>query len=240
MLTEEQKKSYRSSKWKEVCRQVLERDGYCCVRCGRSRSETTLQVHHMRYEHNKLAHEYPLEYLITLCQGCHAKDHGKIRPTSGWIYEGYEDLGDLCGECEFCHSQLRYSYSIYHPMWGYMEVGTNCCDRLTESDEASKIEKKRKSELDRLARFIKSPQWKFDEYTHSRKYEKFSITITQRSDGLFYLTIGFNLKDFKDKTIDEDIKLTGKGYADLDLAKSQALKVIRDGSLIEYIRNHYS
>lgn len=125
-------------------------------------------------------------------------------------------------------------------MWGYMEVGTNCCDRLTESDEASKIEKKRKSELDRLARFIKSPQWKFDEYTHSRKYEKFSITITQRSDGLFYLTIGFNLKDFKDKTIDEDIKLTGKGYADLDLAKSQALKVIRDGSLIEYIRNHYS
>ena len=61
-----------SPAWQEKRKMVLERDGYCCVRCG---SAKNLDVHHLTYEH--FGNE-PMEDLITLCRKCHGTVHKKI------------------------------------------------------------------------------------------------------------------------------------------------------------------
>ena len=62
----------QSPAWQEKRRQVLERDGYCCTRCG---SAVNLDVHHLTYSH--FGNE-PLEDLVTLCRRCHGTIHKKI------------------------------------------------------------------------------------------------------------------------------------------------------------------
>jgi RNA-directed DNA polymerase len=54
--------------WDEIRRQVLERDGYKCVQCGRT---SNLHVHHLQARKEKGTQA--LGNLITLCQDCHIK-----------------------------------------------------------------------------------------------------------------------------------------------------------------------
>jgi len=51
-------------------RRVLERDGWRCQSCG---SQSDLQVHHLK-PRSQLGHD-ALENLITLCVGCHRRQH---------------------------------------------------------------------------------------------------------------------------------------------------------------------
>jgi hypothetical protein len=44
-------------------------------------------------------------------------------------------------------------------MWGFMAVGTDCCDKLTEGEEASEILTRLNNRNVRLKRFISSKQW---------------------------------------------------------------------------------
>ncbi|MGE0256981.1 MAG: hypothetical protein AB7N54_20335 [Alphaproteobacteria bacterium] len=69
-------------------------------------------------------------------------------------------MGDLVGECELCGTDLRYLYLIVHPKWPAMEVGTDCCDNLTESAQASEHLKRYTRRADRMKRFVSSPRWK--------------------------------------------------------------------------------
>jgi len=62
----------QSPAWQEKRKMVLERDGYCCTRCG---SAINLDVHHLTYEH--FGNE-PLEDLVTLCRKCHGTVHKKF------------------------------------------------------------------------------------------------------------------------------------------------------------------
>ena len=70
--------------WKMKRALIIERDK-CCVIC----SETeTLQVHHRQYHfvvadnQFKLPWDYPDFLLITLCESCHKRGHGKFKvPT---------------------------------------------------------------------------------------------------------------------------------------------------------------
>jgi len=57
----------------------MQRDGWKCSQCG---SETkTLNVHHVQYLNGHAPWEYPKNYLITLCEDCHAESHGlQIKP----------------------------------------------------------------------------------------------------------------------------------------------------------------
>ena len=60
--------------YQQLCRQVLERDGWRCQRCG---AMSNLEVHHQEFrshsgddsEHN----------LITLCDPCHKRSHASPR-----------------------------------------------------------------------------------------------------------------------------------------------------------------
>lgn len=72
--------SYRSTQWQEKKNRILTRDNYTCAVCGKHGDEHTLMhVHHKTYEHcvDNKCWTCPDDDLITLCEGCHAKLHGK-------------------------------------------------------------------------------------------------------------------------------------------------------------------
>ncbi len=58
--------------YNELCRQVLQRDGWRCQQCG---SRTNLQVHHIQLR-SQLGDDAE-ENLITLCSDCHNRIHGR-------------------------------------------------------------------------------------------------------------------------------------------------------------------
>lgn len=60
--------------WKDLRDHILERDGYECQTCM---SKDDLHVHHKKYFFDVMAWDYPDNYLITLCEVCHSKIHGK-------------------------------------------------------------------------------------------------------------------------------------------------------------------
>ncbi len=64
-------KFLQSSYWQDVRFKVLDRDNNTCQYCG---ATTSLQVHHLTYEHHGEEMEY-LEDLIALCKDCHKKEH---------------------------------------------------------------------------------------------------------------------------------------------------------------------
>jgi hypothetical protein len=131
-----------------------------------------LQVHHKRYLRGRRLWEYPLELCQTICSGCHARIHGLIPPSTGWDHVGWDDLGDLDGECELCGQAIRYVFLVDHPDWKPMEVGEQCCDKLTTTDEASMAMRARRLLADRRRRFIESPWWRTDERGVSRLVHK--------------------------------------------------------------------
>lgn len=127
---------WRHNKWHEFSVQVKQRDGHCCIHCGRGEPSVVLQVHHLQYKENRLPWEYSLEDCVTVCRGCHAREHGIIEPNSGWSLVGIHDLGGLDGHCERsgCNSSIRYEHITYHPSWGYKVVGSTCIQHLTQDD----------------------------------------------------------------------------------------------------------
>lgn len=132
-----QRKSYQNSRWHEFSKIVKDRDGYKCLKCGRQETDVILQVHHQAYKLDLKPWEYPFSDCITLCKGCHARQHNLIEPDSGWMLVSIEDLGELDGICERkgCGHEIRYEHLTYHPGWGYKTVGSTCVEYLTEEDK---------------------------------------------------------------------------------------------------------
>ena len=60
----------KSVDWKRKRAVVLQRDRYRCVYCGVRAS----QVHHKRYAPRNIGRE-PIEWLVSVCEGCHRKQH---------------------------------------------------------------------------------------------------------------------------------------------------------------------
>ena len=71
MTYEEQLQDLR---WIKVSKRIKARDKNSCQLCMKG---TDLQVHHKAYLPGLMAWEYDEHYLITLCDGCHNKQHGK-------------------------------------------------------------------------------------------------------------------------------------------------------------------
>ncbi len=131
------RKFYRNHKWIEFSNKIKERDGNKCTNCSRNEEEVILQVHHNTYYENKKPWEYSPLDCITLCKGCHAREHNLIEPNYGWILISIDDLGGLDGVCERknCNTAIRYEHIAYHPKWGYKTVGSSCISFLTEEDK---------------------------------------------------------------------------------------------------------
>jgi hypothetical protein len=60
----------QSAQWKKVRSVVLNRDNNKCVKCGSAATE----VHHKHY--NLLGCDGEEESCISICRGCHQKEHG--------------------------------------------------------------------------------------------------------------------------------------------------------------------
>ena len=85
----------KDGRWQMKRIKILERDHFRCVRCGKSAEEgTQLHVHHKFYD-GRAPWEYEDKDLITLCEDCHNRIHGKsddIKP-GGLTYD--KDTGKL-------------------------------------------------------------------------------------------------------------------------------------------------
>ena len=60
--------------WRKTRKEVLERDNYACKKCGRTKKEIRLDVHHKNPWRKCKNHE--VENCITLCVSCHGKISG--------------------------------------------------------------------------------------------------------------------------------------------------------------------
>ncbi|WP_207882659.1 HNH endonuclease [Pseudomonas sp. 30_B] len=171
---------YADKKWAVFREQVIELDGGECVSCGRSRADgVVLQVHHKLYVRGRKPWEYDPSDCETLCRGCHAREHGEIRPDTGWEYVGEDDLGDLFGSCELCDTSIRYVHYVQHEHWEQMGVGSDCCDNLTGTQEAAEYRRR----LGRRRRFVASSRWKSDGDQHLIKQDGLRIAIVQGQGG---------------------------------------------------------
>ena len=234
MMDKEQNKLYRDSRWKKCREIILKRDNYTCCRCGKKQNESELHVHHLNYDSGKKPWEYQDVDLVTLCKGCHAEEHGKIPPKSGWEYCGEDDLGDLIGTCDICGSSIRYEHHIYHSDWGYLAVGCQCADRLTGNNDASDTETKRKEEARKFRTFKESPKWKQHKNGYFRDYKGYHIKIwknptSYRIDVEFYCNNDVEFKKIKGR----------KNFDTLEAAEFAIFDFIFSGGLKDYIANNY-
>ena len=67
----------KSDKWAQIKLDLIEIRGQKCERCGVKRTFRYLHLHHLTYE--RVFHEEPSD-LELLCGGCHATEHGIIKP----------------------------------------------------------------------------------------------------------------------------------------------------------------
>lgn len=67
------KQQYKTKEWLELRDRIVTRDNNRCVACGKEAK--VLHVHHLLYERGKEIWEVPDYYLVTLCPGCHVKEH---------------------------------------------------------------------------------------------------------------------------------------------------------------------
>jgi len=179
-----QMNEYQGDKWIGFRNAIIESDGGICTKCKRGKHDrVVLQVHHTKYIKGLKPWEYAPEDCETVCKGCHAEIHGKIIPKTGWEYISEEDLGDLVGECDYCGTELRYLFTIYHENWGCMEVGTVCCDILTESESASAYTRAQKRRENRTKRFVESTRWKNENGIFKIKQMGFRVEIIPYENG---------------------------------------------------------
>ena len=89
-------------RWFALRDKVLIRDDHECRYCMSSQQ---LQVHHMRYEAGKMAWEYPMDVLLTLCKRCHEGQHrlgfaagSSLRQTKSIRQVMYEFVRQLGGK----------------------------------------------------------------------------------------------------------------------------------------------
>lgn len=169
---------YANEEWAAFREKVIQLDSESCVTCGRTRSDgVVLQVHHKRYICGKKPWEYDPADCETLCKGCHAREHGEIRPSTGWEYVGEDDLEDLIGTCELCGSAIRYVHHVQHQHWEPMGVGTVCCDNLTGTQEATEARRI----LGRLKRFVCSDKWVVGAEGYSINHKGFNVLASMEA-----------------------------------------------------------
>ena len=220
------KAAYRRSEWHVFRDYIIERDGGRCTGqdCGRGREDgVVLQVHHGEYVQGRKPWEYPYEQCWTLCRGCHAREHGLIRPAHGWVYMMEYDRGDVDGKCEDCGRSLRFEHLIDHPSWYAMIVGCKCAERLTGTTEASDAEKELRRRDRRLKTFVNSPKWNCDE-----------LGWPNYRDGLFEIEILKDENGFYPRL--NDVPERTKRFDEIDELKARVFDFIESGLAEKYLR----
>ncbi len=239
------RKVYVNEKWRQFSNRVKGRDGFRCLQCGRSEPEVVLQVHHDIYLEGKPPWEYLLSDCLTLCRGCHAREHDLIEPARGWTLIAIEDLGGLDGVCERrgCGHEIRYAHVTYHPAWGYKTVGSTCIQHLTQKDRllSSDLIRTYKN----ISEYIRHACWSEGRTKNGKryicsKYKHHSIRIYgNHTSYAFQLVIkekGVRWYDYRDV-----VHFNNKGLDEVKELAYVALKgtVSKDGKEKELLRGVY-
>lgn len=174
---------YSTKEWKSFRKTLIEKFGAYCSKCKSSGAGVVPQVHHVKYRSGLKPWEYGLADLEILCRGCHAEIHGHIPPRTGWELESFNDAGEPCEECERCGTEIRYVFTISHPRWGILDVGEQCCERLTAEIDATGHLRLYKSALRRKETFLKSPLWRRVGSSLFRRYANFYCEIHPDESG---------------------------------------------------------
>lgn len=217
-------KAYRHANWIQFRQEVIKLHRGCCARCLRSAvlDDIVLQVHHKRYIRGRLPWEYETTDCEALCKGCHAAEHGHVMPRRGWNWVGVDDLGDLEGNCELCGTEIRYVYAIEHPDWGAMAVGTDCCDKLTQTSEASEHHDKYVKMIDARKRFVASKRWHIrSDGTLTIKQKGIRVEVREGAEGFMISMNGIEGKQRFDNLLE---------------AKMKVFDAIRSGEALEYLK----
>ena len=69
------KEQYKHPNWQRKRLEILERDRFACRMCLNKDSQ--LHVHHLKYDKTKFIWQIHEMYLVTLCEMCHEKEHGR-------------------------------------------------------------------------------------------------------------------------------------------------------------------
>jgi hypothetical protein len=152
-------KQYHHKLWAQYRAEQIKLHGGICAHCLRSGDEVVLQVHHLEYVEGRMPWDYPYNQCEVLCKGCHAKEHGIIKPSKDWEFIGEDDLGGLDGICDYCGTEHRYTHLVMHRNWGAMSVGAQCCDKLTESTIGSEEHVDFLNYIKRRKNFVDSKKW---------------------------------------------------------------------------------
>lgn len=186
---------YRKNEWKEFRLRILELDNYRCTKCGTSykNNPSRLNVHHKLYYPDTKPWEYEIEDVTTYCRACHLEEHDLVNDYKfGWVYIGFEDLGDLIGECEFtnCGRKIRYQHTLFHPKVGEINVGAGHADYLLDNHEASELEITEKRKKNFCKKF---KQTSLDQYEAS--LINYKIVINRIEDKYFTLVGSYRFDD---------------------------------------------
>jgi hypothetical protein len=115
-----------TEEWKAKRQIIIQRDGYCCTKCGKTKSNnyaelleqcTLLHVHHQYYIKNHLPWEYDDSALITLCNWCHWKLHESTKVAVYELVNG--------AYCDMNYDTCRKCHGVGHfPQYKHVEKGT--------------------------------------------------------------------------------------------------------------------
>lgn len=208
--------------WKTFRAEMIERDGGHCARCSRSDADgATLHVHHKTYVKGRMPWQYNYNECELLCAGCHAAEHGKIPPPSGWDYQGEEDLGDVAGVCDYCGTAIRYAFFVHHPKWEPLTVGTDCCDNLTGTELASNHMESVNRYRSRKKRFQSSSRWQVNALGEFIRQKRMDIQIERMPNGHCLV-----INQRKGRRVFETV----------DVAKSAVFELIENGAIERYFK----
>lgn len=243
-MNKTQAKEYNSSLWRARCLQIIRADGGKCCQCGRKDPDVILQVHHKKYIPGRKPWEYPQEDLITLCKGCHAREHNLLKdaiPQYGWKYEGMDDLEDIEETCQLCGTEIRYVHYLSHSDFGCIVVGSVCADKLLNNEQASTNEHTFKIEQQRLQRFIYSPKWKHRKNCYIyENLDDFKIMVIEKEFGC-YITIFYKYhREMNSGCIVEcENKIhSNTKYKSIEEAKRKIFGAITSRKIYRYLITH--
>lgn len=61
--------------WQQKRLEILNRDNWTCLSCGRNDPSVPVHVHHLKYFPGLDPWEYEPQYLVTYCEKCHNAEH---------------------------------------------------------------------------------------------------------------------------------------------------------------------
>jgi len=77
--------------WQERRLYVLKRDMFTCTICNKYGSQ--VHAHHLYYEKDKKAWEYPYSALVTLCDECHKEEHDMEEVVREDLFKAFKKAG---------------------------------------------------------------------------------------------------------------------------------------------------